>query len=216
MKLGTKGNTQGKHLLSSWKSDDDPTPGNFVVGLSAEQPPQIFTWRNSKPNWRGGPWDGGKFIGIPEQDAGYSELLNRWDDGSSMWDSYWEVPLNPCDVYGVCGAFAICTSEKSPICDCLKGFVPQSNDEWAKGNWTRGCVRRNELVCEKNETSLASGKAKPDQFQVLKGVKLPDHYHYFPYRDTGECQQLCLGNCSCKAYAQWRTQEIFNGGADHF
>ncbi|KAJ0917296.1 putative non-specific serine/threonine protein kinase [Helianthus annuus] len=40
MKLETKGNPQGKHLLSSWKSDDDPTPGNFVVGLSAEQPPQ--------------------------------------------------------------------------------------------------------------------------------------------------------------------------------
>ncbi|KAJ0917295.1 putative non-specific serine/threonine protein kinase [Helianthus annuus] len=70
---------------------------------------------------------------------------------------------------------------------CLKGFVPHSNDEWGKGNWTRGCVRRNELVCEKNET-------KPDQLQVLRGIKLPDHYHYFPYRDTDECQQLCLGN----------------------
>ncbi|MFS7934160.1 putative protein kinase RLK-Pelle-DLSV family [Helianthus anomalus] len=237
MKLGTKGNTQGKHLLSSWKSEDDPTPGDFVVGLSAEQPPQVFVWRNSKPTWRGGPWDGGKFIGIPEQDAGYSELvslipgnsqegaylvvnlLNSFDinwlylqpDGvfqmksryrvNDTWGTSWEVPLNPCDVYGACGAFAICTYTTSPICACLRGFVPQMKDEWGKGNWTSGCVRRSELFCEKNETSLASGNAKPDQFHVLRGIKLPDHYQYFPYMDTDECQQWCMGNCSSKAYA---------------
>ncbi|KAI7736281.1 hypothetical protein M8C21_022731 [Ambrosia artemisiifolia] len=237
MKLGTKGNTQGKHLMSSWKSDDDPTPGSFVVGLSAEQPPQVFIWINSKPNWRSGPWDGGKFIGIPEQDAGYSELVNLmpgnsqegayltinllksshiqrlylqpdgvfrlkyWGDGSGIRNVSWEVPASPCDVYGVCGAYAICTNEKSPICDCLRGFVPHSKDKWSKGNWTRGCVRRSELFCEKNVTSLASSKTKPDQFQMLKGIKLPDHHHYFPYMDTDECQQWCLGNCSCKAYA---------------
>ncbi|KAJ0568887.1 putative protein kinase RLK-Pelle-DLSV family [Helianthus annuus] len=237
MKLGTKGNTQGKHLLSSWKSEDDPTPGDFVAGLSAEQPPQIFVWRNSKPTWRGGHWDGGKFIGIPEQDAGYSELvtlipgnsregaylvvnlLNSFDinwlylqpDGvfqmksryrvNDTWGTSWEVPLNPCDVYGACGAFAICTYTTSPICACLRGFVPQMKDEWAKGNWTRGCVRRSELFCEKNETSLASSNTKPDQFHVLRGIKLPDHHQYFPYMDTDECQQWCMGNCSCKAYA---------------
>ncbi|KAI7736279.1 hypothetical protein M8C21_022729 [Ambrosia artemisiifolia] len=238
MKLGTKGNTQGKHLLSSWISNDDPTPGNFVVGLSAEQPPQIFIWRNSKPHWRGGPWDGGRFIGIPDQIAGYSELtslmpgnslegaylivnlLNSsliqwlylepdgvlrtkyWDGDSNMWDSDWEAPATPCDVYGVCGAFAICTNTKHPICDCLRGFVPRSNDQWSKGNWTRGCVRRSELLCEKNETSLASGKTKPDKFWVVRGIKLPDHYQYFPYMDTDECRQRCMDNCSCKAYAQ--------------
>ncbi|KAK9056355.1 hypothetical protein SSX86_027445 [Deinandra increscens subsp. villosa] len=237
MKLGTIGNTQGKHLLSSWKSNDDPTPGNFVAGLSAEQPPQVFIWRTSKPNWRGGPWDGGKFIGIPEQDAGYSNRitlmpgnpqegaylsihhlysfdfewlylqpdgvlqLKYWNDDNNMWDLGWEAPANSCDPYGVCGVFAICTNTKYPICGCLRGFVPQSNDEWSKGNWTRGCVRRNELLCEKNETSLASGKTKPDKFWVIRGIKLPDHHQYFPYTNTDACQQWCLGNCSCKAYA---------------
>nr|GFC59467.1 G-type lectin S-receptor-like serine/threonine-protein kinase At1g61550 [Tanacetum cinerariifolium] len=74
MKLGTNGKTQGTHFMTSWKSDDDPTSGNFVVGLSEERPPQIFTWNGSKPHRRGGPWDGGKVIGVPEQDPGYSEL----------------------------------------------------------------------------------------------------------------------------------------------
>ncbi|XP_076959381.1 G-type lectin S-receptor-like serine/threonine-protein kinase At1g61370 [Bidens hawaiensis] len=237
MKLGTKGDMQGKHLMSSWKSDDDPTPGNFVGGLSAEQPPQLFIWDEYKPKWRGGPWDGGKFIGIPDQQAGYSNLVSLvpgnsqegtyliinllnssdinwlylkpdgvfqskyWDVGNNMWDTNFEAPTSPCDVYGVCGAFAICTDTKFPVCACLKGFVPRSNDEWSKSNWTRGCVRRSELLCEKNKTSLASSKSKPDKFWVLRGIKLPDHYQYFQYMDTDECRQWCLGNCSCKAYA---------------
>nr|GEY70207.1 G-type lectin S-receptor-like serine/threonine-protein kinase At1g61550 [Tanacetum cinerariifolium] len=238
MKLGTNGKTQDKHLMTSWISDDDPATGDFVAGLSAEQPPQALVWRGSKPYYRSGPWDGGKFIGIPEQEAGYSNLISLmpansqegayltvnlltspdnyrwiyinpngvlqtiyWDNEENMWDISWEAPENPCDVYGVCGSFAICTNNKSPICDCLKGFVPMSNEEWSKSNWTRGCVRRSELLCEKNQSSLASAKSKPDKFQVLKGLKLPDRYHYFPDKNPDECQHWCMGNCSCKAYA---------------
>ncbi|PWA50545.1 G-type lectin S-receptor-like serine/threonine-protein kinase [Artemisia annua] len=235
MKLGTNGKTQGKHLMTSWKSDDDPTPGDFVVGLSAEQPPQALIWRGSKPYYRSGPWDGGRFIGIPAQEDGYSDLISLmpansqegayltvnlltspnyqllyikpngvlqmiyWDNEENMWDFSWEAPENPCDVYGVCGAFAFCT--KSSICDCLEGFVPVSDEEWSKSNWTRGCVRRSELLCKKNESSLAAVKSKPDKFQVLRGVKLPDRYHYFLDMEADECQHWCMGNCSCKAYA---------------
>ncbi|KAJ9566369.1 hypothetical protein OSB04_002335 [Centaurea solstitialis] len=236
MKLGTKGKTLGKNLLTSWKSDDDPTPGEFVLGLSVEQPPQAFIWHGSKPYWRSGPWDGGKFIGIPEQESGYANVislmpdnpqegayltinrynathirwlylkpdgvlqLNYWDDDLNMWDVTWGAPYDPCDVYGVCGAFAICTN-KSPTCECLSGFVPRSKDEWRKENWTKGCMRRSELSCEKYGSSLASGKTEPDKFRMLRRIKLPDHHQYFPYTNTSECQRLCLGNCSCKAYA---------------
>nr|XP_043620381.1 uncharacterized protein LOC122592255 [Erigeron canadensis] len=235
MRLGTIGRTQRNNILTSWKSNDDPATGNFVVGLSAEQPPQAFIWNGSKPYWRGGPWDGGRFIGIPEQESGYSNLMSLmpdnsqsgaylvlnlrsvldrqwfylnpegvlrlyyWEDDTKMWDFHWAKPTNSCDFYGVCGAFAICTN-KSPICECLKGFVPQSSDEWSKSNWTRGCMRRSELLCEKNESSLANGNNKPDEFQILRGVKLPDHYHYFPSMDSDACKRWCLRNCSCKAY----------------
>ena len=231
MRLGTNETTQGKNLLTSWKSSDDPTPGDFVLGLSEEQPPQAFTWRGSKPYWRSGPWDGGKFIGIPEQDPGYfnrmtltpensqggayltinlhSSFDTRWlflsHDGvlkldSLAWNLSWKVPLYPCDVYGVCGAFSVC-KDRIRICECLRGFVPRSNDEWSKSNWKGGCVRRIEVSCEKNESSLGSGKIKPDIFQEVRGIKLPDHHQYFPYMDKDECQTWCLGNCSCKAYA---------------
>ncbi|KAL7594155.1 hypothetical protein Lser_V15G32168 [Lactuca serriola] len=120
---------------------------------------------------------------------------NYIDDVHNVWDFTWEAPATPCDVYGVCGVFSICTDKKFPICDCLRGFLPWSDDEWRESNWTRGCVRRNELLCEKNES-----KSEPDRFQVIKGIKLPDYHEYFPYMDSEECGSWCLGNCSCKAY----------------
>lgn len=69
---------------------------------------------------------------------------------------------------GVCAIFMelvglmglICNTYKSPICRCLKGFVPKSSDEWSKGNWTGGCVRRTELLCDEK----TSDRRKNDGF----------------------------------------------------
>ncbi|GJX24446.1 G-type lectin S-receptor-like serine/threonine-protein kinase [Tanacetum coccineum] len=167
MKLGMNGKTQGKHLMTSWKSDEDPTPGNFVVGLSADRPPQIFTWNGSK-EYRSRILGSSDFRWLYLQPDGMFQMIYLDEDNKMAW----EEPNDPCDVYGVCGAFAICTSNKSPTCDCLKGFVPESNEEWGKSNWTRGCVRRSELLCEKNESSLASGNgAKVTGQGVALGYK---------------------------------------------
>ncbi|CAL5411048.1 unnamed protein product [Camellia sinensis] len=106
-----------------------------------------------------------------------------------------------CDIYGTCGPFGVCNRNKSPICKCLKGFVPKSNEEWAKGNWTSRCVRRTELLCDKNTSNSSSGSGKIDGFWKLRGMKLPDLSPYVPLDDTNECKFWCLNNCSCLAYA---------------
>ncbi|XP_028066155.1 G-type lectin S-receptor-like serine/threonine-protein kinase At1g61370 [Camellia sinensis] len=70
-----------------------------------------------------------------------------------------------------------------PICECLKGFVPKSTEDWSKGNWTGGCVRRTELLCQKNISRLANGTAQNDGFWKLSGLKLPDHFEYLFNQD---------------------------------
>ncbi|KAL7239754.1 hypothetical protein ACSBR2_005599 [Camellia fascicularis] len=35
----------------------------------------------------------------------------------------WMAPLHRCDIYGVCGPFAVCNNNKSPNCECLKGLA---------------------------------------------------------------------------------------------
>ncbi|CAL5344818.1 unnamed protein product [Camellia sinensis] len=71
MMIGLNTKTGEKHFLSSWETDNDPSPGKFVLGLTPETPPQLFLWNNSKPYWRDGPWDGWTFIGIPNIGQGY-------------------------------------------------------------------------------------------------------------------------------------------------
>jgi hypothetical protein len=72
-----------------------------------------------------------------------------------------------CDIYGVCGTFASCNSDNSPICSCLKEFEPKNKEEWNRQNWTKGCVRRTPLQqCERE-------------------------------RNQNSDSQNCLGSCLC-------------------
>ncbi|XP_028121637.1 G-type lectin S-receptor-like serine/threonine-protein kinase At1g61490 [Camellia sinensis] len=126
----------------------------------------------------------------------------HWDE--QVKNSYvsWMLPANRCDIYGVCGPFGVCDKSKSPNCECLKGFVPNSTEDWWKGNWAGGCVRKTELLCEKNTSSLASSrKAQNDGFLKLSSMNLPDHHENLYTEDSSGCQQWCLSNCSCVAYA---------------
>ncbi|KAK8698253.1 hypothetical protein V6N13_114378 [Hibiscus sabdariffa] len=58
-----------------------------------------------------------------------------------IWTTYPSFLETECDIYGKCGAFGICESQKSSTCSCLRGFEPNNIDEWNSGNWTDGCTR---------------------------------------------------------------------------
>ncbi|XP_061353514.1 G-type lectin S-receptor-like serine/threonine-protein kinase At1g11330 [Gastrolobium bilobum] len=128
-------------------------------------------------------------------------LENQWDDEQKQWQVTWNSHESDCDVYGICGAFASCSSQGSPICSCLKGFEPRNKEEWNRQNWTNGCVRSTPLQCERTNnqnTSVDSNKA--DGFLPLQMVKVPDFAQGSSVtQDT--CRSGCLENCSCIAYA---------------
>ncbi|KAK4587732.1 hypothetical protein RGQ29_018938 [Quercus rubra] len=121
-----------------------------------------------------------------------------------FWDyekEDWEVSLalqSGCDLYGNCGAFGSCNSQNTPICSCLQGFEPKNTEEWNRGNWTSGCVRRTQLQCERVNTS--SEGSKMDGFLKLNMMKVPDFADWSHYLEA-DCRQQCLENCSCIAYA---------------
>nr|DAD23140.1 TPA_asm: hypothetical protein HUJ06_024603 [Nelumbo nucifera] len=122
-----------------------------------------------------------------------------WGQEKKNWTIGWLAPRTECDIYGKCGAFGSCNALDSPICSCLKGFIPKSVEEWTKGNWSSGCMRRTELQCERNNTS--SEKEKTDEFLKLKMMKVPDSANWSAAADANDCEKQCLSNCSCVAYA---------------
>ncbi|KAG7585013.1 Bulb-type lectin domain superfamily [Arabidopsis thaliana x Arabidopsis arenosa] len=113
------------------------------------------------------------------------------------WELNFEAPENSCDFYGLCGPFGFCVNKSVPSkCKCFEGFVPKYIEEWKRGNWTDGCVRRTELHCQGNST----GKNVND-FYHIANIKPPDFYEFASFVNAEGCYQICLHNCSCLAFS---------------
>ncbi|XP_047949344.1 G-type lectin S-receptor-like serine/threonine-protein kinase At1g11330 [Salvia hispanica] len=256
MKILTDLSRNEKNILTSWKSPDDPAPGSFTVTIEPLDIPQSFIWKDDNPYYRSGPWNGQIYTGIPHMRSDYHygthvvtglpgtayemftlpnssviayAILNSsgsleekvWSDEKKGWDVTWSTTDNECYMYGKCGPFGSCDAQNRPICSCFRGFMPRSKVEWEAGNWTSGCTRITGLQCEHNNSV-----GKQDEFLKTEGVKLPDHFIWFPFSER-ECRDACLSNCSCIAYAvppgigclHWTnnltdTQKLTDGGDD--
>jgi len=125
-----------------------------------------------------------------------------WDYGKQGWEYTWEAQSTECDIYGKCGPFGSCDAQNSPICTCLKGFVPKNQDEWNKGIWTSGCVRMTSLQCDRIQKGSEVGKE--DGFMKLEMMKVPTFAEYWSNSSSEqECKDECLKNCSCVAYSYY-------------
>lgn len=134
---------------------------------------------------------------------GYEKQL-KWEESGSKWDTIQFQPANKeCELYNFCGNFGLCNELSSPVCSCMQGFVPMDPDQWDKGNWSGGCRRRTELQCQRNLSSVTQETAGEDGFLDVKCSKLPDFANLEgATQDSIEsCENKCLNNCSCTAYA---------------
>ena len=83
-----------RQVLTSWKSENEPSLGNFTVGISLQSPPQAFIWVNgSTPYWRTGPWDRIKFIGVPDMESSYISAIKLDEDKGMGANNFTFVPL---------------------------------------------------------------------------------------------------------------------------
>lgn len=114
-----------------------------------------------------------------------------WNDKNGNWDVTWLAPKNECELYGKCGPFGVCDTNNSPVCWCLRGFEPANKEEWEKGEWSGGCVRRKALECT----------GKGEGFLKMQLMKVPDFPDRFASKNEEGCRKGCLRNCSCIAYA---------------
>jgi hypothetical protein len=70
-----------------------------------------------------------------------------WIEAEETWKIYATLPTYYCDDYGLCGAYKNCITSESPICQCLKGFKPKSQEKWGLMDWSQGCVLNEPLSC---------------------------------------------------------------------
>lgn len=236
MKLGLHRKTRKQDVIVSWANDDDPRPGMFSVGHDPRGIPQVYCWKNDKIYWRSDVYNKRnilefsyfKYIGA----AGYFTYVNDVDysyfkygfygnnqklrvrlapngnfevwylvQPTNVWKLMWKYPTTRCDYYASCGPFSSCeVNESLPLCSCLTGFEPKNQKDWDNKSWTNGCVRKRELNCDRT-----------DGFKKFSMMKQPDNAIRTVNISRGECEDQCLRNCSCTAYAYANvTEELVN------
>ncbi|KAM3714656.1 hypothetical protein ACJW31_01G350300 [Castanea mollissima] len=216
MKLGWDLVSGLDRYLTPWKSAEDPAPSEISAGLDRGGLPQLFIMNGDKIKVRLGFWNGLHFTGMPWLRPNplfkyefVRYVINpssigegfRWMDHTKSWELGTTTLSDECQNYAHCGAYASCNINKSPVCACLKGFIPKSPKDWNSADWSGGCVRGTPLGCNDG-----------DGFLTYKSVKLPDTSSSWFDRNMSlkKCEEMCLDNCSCRAYANL---DIRNGGS---
>lgn len=126
-----------------------------------------------------------------------------WVDKSQSNNIIYYAPVDRCDTYDLCGAYAFsfCKLGADPKCSCLQGFEPKSSRYRNSKNASLGCVPKTPLGCSNR-----------DGFQNFTRAKLPDTSSSWinSTMSLEECKKMCLRNCSCTAYANL---DISEGGS---
>ncbi|KAK6932442.1 S-locus glycoprotein domain [Dillenia turbinata] len=226
MKIGLDRKTDHNLVLTSWRSHDDPGQGDYMLALDLSGSPQFFLCKGSTRLWRTAPWpwrvpilflqgnsvryyftnnkdgvlysynsdDSSVAMRLVVQESGYI-FWYMWNERVNQWNSIWSFPKDICDEYRHCGAYSICAPDATILfeCSCLPGFEPKSPGDWHLRDGLGGCVRKENIsMCGNGEGFLKVARMKLPDTSLVEATK---------YVNSLECQQQCLRNCSCTAYA---------------
>ncbi|KAF8409416.1 hypothetical protein HHK36_005492 [Tetracentron sinense] len=234
MKLGWNFKTRMNRYLTSWKSEDDPSSGDYSFRIEPHGFPEAFLWNRLERKYRSGPWNGLRFSGAPEMNPNYifnfsftSNKEEVYYSFSLMNDSF--ISRLMVNHSGLLQRYTWLENSRvwnlfwySPkeICDfygecgaygiCDMNASPQCKclkgfEPKNPGDWY---LRDGSGGCiKKSEFDCHKGYG----FLRLKRMKLPDASHSFADKSMTlkECKALCRKNCSCTAYAN---SDITGGG----
>lgn len=230
MKFGRDIRANFACYLTSWRSPNDPSNGDFTYGLDVNGYPQPILRREPSPYFRGGPWNGIRFSGYPElrtnpiynfgfvfnqdEEYYYTEPLNEsapsilvLQENGLARRSTWTEQTRRWELYSTvpndhCDTFGLCgaNGECNIAASPKCGCLPGFVPKY-KVDWDIGDWSKG-CVRRKKLSCESDGGGRSDKFVKLTGLKVPDTREswYDPLMTLAECQSTCLKNCSCTAY----------------
>ncbi|EOY12731.1 S-locus lectin protein kinase family protein, putative [Theobroma cacao] len=209
MKIGKDFVTGFDRYISSRRSTEDPAPGQYSIRIDPRGLPQFVLKKGPEILFRAGSWNGVKMhqcSSLKLIQYIRMSLIKRsiWNERKNDWEVFSTAQADQCSIYAFCGAYATCSTNKSPPCTCLEGFVRSSasSTDLNSVDWSDGCIRRTPLTCDDG-----------DSFLKQTGLKIPDTSISWTDMSMNlkECENLCLKNCSCTAYANLDFREGGHG-----
>ncbi|XP_060191128.1 G-type lectin S-receptor-like serine/threonine-protein kinase At4g27290 [Lycium barbarum] len=234
MKLGRDLVTGLERYLTSWKSNDDPAPGEYTYHCDPTGYPQDLMRKGPNVIYRAGPWNGLRWSGAPnmvnnsitsfglvmnDREIYYKyELVNKSvvsslvvkSNGNTMrmiWIAKTQgwVNYHSADADD-CDTYKLCGAYGT--CNVLSDPLCRCLDKFEPkhpDDWNRADWTRG---CVRKRALNCTG----DGFIKYTGVKLPDtRFSWFnETMNLDECRAVCLRNCSCMGYTNL---DIRNGGS---
>lgn len=212
-------------ILSSWRSYDDPSPGNFTFQLDQEGENHFVIWKRSIKYWKSGV--SGKFIGSDEMPSALSYLLSNfttsirnitvphitpalYDDtrlvmsfsGQAQYfkwknEKVWSlIWQEPRDR---CSVYNVCGN--FGVCNSNNNILCKCLPGFEPSsieNWNKGDFSGG---CTR-KSRLCGENGKSETFLSLKMMNIgnPDS-QLFEAKNVEECKSECINNCQCQAYS---------------
>lgn len=235
MRLGWNLKSGFEWRLTSWKSTDDPSSGDYTYGFNVNGLPQIeMRKRGSTKTFRIGPWNGLRFLGTPEPKSTlfnprfvYNETYVYSEFESSRDDIITIRTLNQSGLIQrllrkkESSTWDVMTSKPRDPCD---NYGQCGANSFCKNNRDPRCQCLQGFVPKSqeewqlyNSTSGCIRKAQLNcsqepSFLKISMLNLPDLIDFWLNKNMSldECKVECLKNCSCTAYAN---SDVRRGGS---
>ncbi|KAJ4887568.1 Receptor-like serine/threonine-protein kinase SD1-8 [Raphanus sativus] len=238
MKLGYDRKTGRSRFLTSWRSKDDPSSGNFTYKLDTRRGlPEFFVMANDFEIYRSGPWNGIEFSGIPKaKDQGLSFMVCSYTENSDEVSYTFRIASQSffysrltIEASGNLDLFT--TSFLSSRWRALRNLPVDECDYYNLCGSYAYCEMNLTFTCkcfqgfdlmnpEQLNLTERSGfycmrrtplSCSGNRFLVMKNMKLPDtKMASFDRRiDLQKCQERCLSDCDCTSFA---AADVRNGG----
>ncbi|KVI02170.1 hypothetical protein Ccrd_019451 [Cynara cardunculus var. scolymus] len=231
MKLGKDLVTGLERYLTSWKSENDPSPGDYTLWIDTKGYPQMIVRYGSKIIFRAGPWNGLRFSGLPEMRPNpvykfgfvlnQREMYYHFDDVNSSEVSrlvmhptgrlermIWKESRQEWLGYSTpstenCNSYGLCGSFGSCNITNLAAL------------WVFGRVRADitgPVECGGCQRSTPLDCGPRESFRKYSNLKLPDTQEswFNQSMNLDNCEMVCKKNCICTAYT---TQNITGTGS---
>lgn len=228
MKLGWDLRSNEERYLTSWKSDGDPSPGEYTYRMNPKGLPSIVLRRGSEIEFRSGPWDGIRFGGSPalQQNAVFTPLFvlnsshvyyafENTDDSiisrfvvtesgaltHFVWQETRKQWIGITTMQGdTCDEYAECGN--FGVCEFGRSPICACLSGFTPRvteDWARFVWSGG---CVRNTEFNCS---TPAGFIKFSRLKVPDTSHCVvnsSATNQEQCEAACSANCSCVAYAK--------------
>ncbi|XP_065862216.1 G-type lectin S-receptor-like serine/threonine-protein kinase At4g27290 [Euphorbia lathyris] len=227
MKLGWDLKTGINRYLSSWRTSNDPSVGDFRWEVELQSNPQLVMWKGTEKFYTSGPWTGTSFSGgqtlkpnpiftykfVSNENEVYymfnlknSSLLTRivMDQTTYNRQRYvWNDVTHSWIVYDTvprdrCDNYGLCGVYG--ICMINELPVCQCLKRFSPNSLQGWNSMDWSQGCVRNKPLNCD---KGDAFVRYDRLKLPDPSHSWVSKTMTlrECRAKCLQNCSCMAYS---------------